>query len=78
MLRFRGFGVAGVAVFDLIRDVVEFGVVLACLQQQHRPVRVLGQPAGQDRPGCSAANDDYVVLHGSSLYFHPIFIPGGN
>ena len=48
VLRLRGLGVAGVAVFDLVRYPVVVRVVLAGFQQQHRPVRVLRQPSCQD------------------------------
>ena len=66
VLRLGGLGVAGVAVFHLVRDVVEVRVIPAGLQEEYRPVWVFRQPAGQDGSRGPAPNDNDVVLHGSS------------
>ena len=45
--RVRSFGKAGVAEFDVVREMSRIGVIRAGFQQQHRSSRVCRQPAGQ-------------------------------
>ena len=63
MLRVRRLRVPGVAVFHFVRYQVEVRVVLAGLQQQHRPSRVFRQPTGQHRSRRSPSDDNDIVLH---------------
>ena len=67
VLRLGRLGVTGVSVLHFVWDQVEVRVVPARFQQQHRPVRVLRQPAGQDGARGPSPDNDHVVFHASSI-----------
>jgi len=59
-------GGGGIAVLDLIRQVIDAGVVRPRLDEQDRPVPVLTQTGGQNRAGRTCSEHDVVILHPSA------------
>ena len=57
------FGFLGVSVFEVVRQRFQVRVVRPGLQQQHRPLRVLGQTGRQYTAGRTGADNDYIILH---------------
>src|SRR5262245_39834806 len=63
MRRVLGLCRPGMPVLQGLWESVYAGIVGACLEQQHRAPRVLGEARRQHTTGRSRPNDDDIVLH---------------
>src|ERR1700730_220279 len=65
VLRVLGFGKAGVAKLDFVRNVGRIRIIRPRFQQQNGSLRVCRQSAGQHTSSCSSADNYHIISHGT-------------